>query len=786
MKTRWITAVSVCIFLAWPVGGFADDTQIYSVSGDVASKPNVLIIFDNNAGMGDSANAGDSYNPSTTYPGSYISNGVYKNVTTNQNTSYVYMNMTLSGVTCASAHSGLATNGTWTSSAGSGLKSNGSCGNGGQNIVYLGNLLNYNSAQSSGSSQTEVDAVRQALIGVNGVGGMVNDARKTVNFGLMVFGTNKSGGRLITPVQDLSSDAAYNAFVAALPPATPLLNGNGRPLAESLYDAGIYYQGDYSNSSLTITNQNGNYPSPITASCQKNFVIMITNGDTDGDGSPKLKTNIGDFDGNGLEPGAYGSGTHYLDDVAKYLYERTLLSTGQHIITHTVLVFSPQKDLLQLAADSNHGHGSYHLAADANALSNALTEVLASIVLEANTSYVAPVVPVSPENRTYSGDYVYIGFFRPSVNALWAGNVKKYKIVSGQIVDKNGAAATNSDGSFKDTSVSYWSASSDGGIVEEGGVGSVLVSMTLSPTANYDLTNANMRKIYTYFGTNSQLKHTSNQFVTANASVTPTALGLGATDTTGRDNLVKFIHGQDAYDQDDTPGTTNTRPWILGDVLHSGPAVVAYSATRSVVYGGANDGMLHAFDDATGRELWAYIPNDQLATLWKLNGTVHSYFVDGSPKAYILDNNGNGVIESSNGDKVYLIFGERRGGTTYHAIDVTDPDDPRFLWDIKRGDSGLGELGQTWAAPAMKKIKISSGVKNVFFVGGGYDPVNEDAQPATTDTQGRSIYAIEVETGNRIWSYTVSNNTSMTYAIPSDVAMLDTDRNGYVDRLYVG
>jgi type IV pilus assembly protein PilY1 len=820
MTTRnWLAAFIISCVILGPTASRADDTQIYAVS-NTASKPNVLIIFDNNAGMGSTVSAGDSYVPGTTYAGAYTSNVVYKLVTTNQVTSYVSMNLTLSQVTCTVAHDTLATYGTWTAPAGSGLKNGGTCGNGGSNVVYLGNLLNYNSSPGNGNGQTEVDAVKDVVTNVVGA------ARETVNFGLMVFGSDINGGRIMVPVEDLTSTTSqgvtnYNDFIAKLPPATPLLVGNGRPLAEALYDAGVYYHGDYASNTLTITTQNGSYGSPVTASCQKNFVIIITNGDSDNDSSPKLTT-IGDFDGNGLEPGAYGTGTHYLDDVAKYLYEQTLIASDQHIITHTVLVFSPQKDLLEETADSNHGRGSYHLASDANSLSSALTDVITSIVLEADTSYVAPVVPVSPENRTYSGNYAYIGFFQPQPTALWNGNLKKYGIYQGQLVGNQDAshicdpstgtncvAATDSSGKFDGSVYSYWTTlGPDGGFVVEGGTGEVLESMTLSPTANYDMSNSNVRKIYTYFGTNSQLNNTVNQFVTVNPSVTPSALGLASSDTTGRDKLVKFIHGMDAYDQYNAtsdppgiPGTTDTRPWILGDVLHSGPVVVSYDnglmsghTARSAIYVGANDGMLHAFDDATGKELWAYIPNDLLTLLHTLSGTSHHYFVDGSPKVYLLDNNGNGVIEGtdSNGqhDKVIIIFGERRGGVTYHALDVTDPDDPRFLWDITRGDSNLTELGQTWSSPEITKIAItvsgSTVVKNVFFVGGGYDPTGEDVSPAVADVEGRAIYAIDVETGNRVWSYSVSDNAAMTAAFPSDVTLIDDNRDGFADRLYIG
>ena len=47
---------------------------------------------------------------------------------------------------------------------------------------------------------------------------------------------------------------------------------------------------------------------------------------------------------------------------------------------------------------------------------------------------------------------------------------------------------------------------------------------------------------------------------------------------------------------------------ILGDIIHSRPYYVN-DATNPRVYVGANDGMLHAFDAVTGREVFAYIPS---------------------------------------------------------------------------------------------------------------------------------------------------------------------------------
>ena len=101
----------------------------------------------------------------------------------------------------------------------------------------------------------------------------------------------------------------------------------------------------------------------------------------------------------------------------------------------------------------------------------------------------------------------------------------------------------------------------------------------------------------------------------------------------------------------------------FGDVIHSEPAVVFYSngadgqpdtADDDVkIFVGTNDGQLHCIDDATGNEVWSFVPPDQLGRLLLLsdNAPDHEYFVDGSPTVYYGSN------------QKILVIGSRRGGS---------------------------------------------------------------------------------------------------------------------------
>ncbi len=621
-----------------------------------------------------------------------------------------------------------------------------------------------------------------------------------------------------------------------------LKNDSWSPLAETLYEAGVYFQGGPSP-----FNTGTSYPSPHSSSspvqydCQKNYVLIISDGDPTKDSDPLLSSVPGMTDLN-------GNGKIELDEVADYLYNLDLsggrAAQKQNIMTYTI-GFSTEQPLLQRTA--RYGKGNYFYVWSSQSFDVAFQSFIQD-VLQESTSYVAPVVPISQMERTNAGNRMYLAMFKPTEKNFWRGNIKKYciatkdssgriidcsnKVVSdptvklGDVLDQNGKPVlctperyeNNADGTVnpfgqpgcdsesenqiigtteKPTVQSYWSTGADGASTDHGGVGGKLASRDL---------NTNPRKIYTYFGSDSILSNSSNAFDTSNPSITPGVLGLEAGETEERTRLVKFIQGYDAYDENEIGRRENLtdpllkKDWILGSFVHSRPVVIHYGddyGNRSVIYAGANDGMLHAFedDDNSGDELWAFIPPDLWPSLKNLRGQLVRpdtlpFYVDGAPKAYV-ERDITGKITTA-----ILIFGERRGGNHYIALNVKNPDSPEFLWDISPAGIKFGanplntttdyqKLGQTWSTPLLGRIKLSTGDKWVAFIGGGYD-VNQDlTTPASQDSGGTAVYVIDVLNGSRIWGYSNANNANMKYCIPSDIARVDTDGNGYLDRLYV-
>ncbi|WP_429886508.1 pilus assembly protein [Geoalkalibacter halelectricus] len=668
-------------------------------------------------------------------------------------------------------------------------------------------------------------------------------ANPGVRFGLMRFNF-ENGGRFAT-------SGTYTAYVDDLNEiwqggttkrtkfyeAVDNLTAEGwTPLAETLFEARAYFRG------LPSVFNSGTYTSPMQAHCQNNYIILVSDGMSTRDDDPVLRTicDNGDCTGSGPTKQYNWRGTDHLIDVAWELYNTDMFPhwPGKQNVTTYMVGFGLEGAVAEavelLDAAMHEGTGGRHslafLANDPDGFSAALTAIIDEI-REVHTSFATPVAPASPQNRYASGEHIYLSLFQPIGNGRWRGNLKKFGLAAdGRILDSLGLEATRPDGRFKDSATSYWSVFSDGAEVDKGGAGALL--------ANRNLIN-NPRNIYTNLGP-AQLTHGDNRFALGNAALTRQMLGVGS--DSERDLLMRFVQGFDAYDDNANGNTGENRDWILGDILHSSPAVVHYSANQSVIFVGANDGQLRAFNDGDGQELWSFIPDILLPDLKYLRDGHHTYFVDMTPTVFVLDKNQNGVIEADAGDRVILLFGLRRGGGKdrllspqvrggYYALDVSNPAQPEFLWKITSATPGFAELGESWSNPTLARMRVEvDGVvkdKLVAVFGAGYDnnedrrfgntqsfPPANDATDTTLPTldagqvtspgggaqhnpRGRGIYAVKVgefsgatfertTSPRKIWGYTVADNAAMTFSIPSEVAALDLSHNGYVDRFYVG
>ncbi len=241
---------------------------------------------------------------------------------------------------------------------------------------------------------------------------------------------------------------------------------------------------------------------------------------------------------------------------------------------------------------------------------------------------------------------------------------------------------------------------------------------------------------------------------------------LGQSDPASAAELIDYLRGKEVSGKRSRTIDYNGKGrsvWRLGDIIHSTPAVVGspsagynvrysdssyrefvdeYRNRRQVVYVGANDGMIHAFnggfwdaankqfltqpltgtaaDQPLGEELWAYVPENLLPHMrWLAEPNYqHVYYVDGEPLTFDANVFPKDSVHK-NGWGTILVVGMGLGGapipasigsttetmrSAYVAFDVTDPEQaPTLLGEIT-----LPEMGFTLNKPVVVKRRIPS------------------------------------------------------------------------------
>lgn len=633
-----------------------------------------------------------------------------------------------------------------------------------------------------------------------------------VNIGLMRYSNNGGSGdasaeggmvsHAVVPVDSFRDELMQS--IAANTAA-----GN-TPLAETLYEAHQYFAAAPVFFGVNSLIRPGEpfpsvpesrrpadpslYLSPATQSCQRNFIVYLTDGEPNQD-------NSADDEIEGLLNGSCdgtGSG-RCLDDLAGYMFQNDLrpdVSGAQNVTLYTIGFGEDVDGTTFLVDAATAGGGQNFFAGDTASLTNVLTNIVSEILNDA-TTFVAPAVAVNAFNRTETLSDLYISVFEPSDTYHWPGNLKKYQLQDNEIVDADGEPAIDPDtGFFVGGARSFWSGATDGADVAAGGA------------ASRQPVNSTQRQIYTFLG-DGNLTAATNRVNAGNPAITETLLGLAPGDQPTRDQLLDWTVGFDVQDIDDDGNTSDSRNQ-MGDPLHGQPAVVIYGGTAgspdindAVVFSPTNDGYLHAIDAANGTELWSFIPADLLDRLVDAYRddpqSAKNYALDGDIRALKLDANQDGVVEPSDGDRVLLFFGMRRGGNRYFALDVTNKENPRHLWTL--GPNELPEVGQSWSTPAVARVAVAGVAQNslnlVLIFGGGYDETQDNDQGATlynTDALGNRVFMVDALDGNLLWFAGGPGGTEtpdlvldrMNNSIPSAVRVLDLDGNGFADRMYVG
>lgn len=207
-------------------------------------------------------------------------------------------------------------------------------------------------------------------------------------------------------------------------------------------------------------------------------------------------------------------------------------------------------------------------------------------------------------------------------------------------------------------------------------------------------------------------------------------------------NLVNYLRGQFQHEQrpDNLQQLFRKREQVLGAAINAQPLYVGAPAFRyadenygeyrdsvaaaraGTVYLAANDGMLHAFDSTSGQERWAFIPAGVLPDLWRIADqsfpTNFRYLLDGTPVAGDICPSAPDTNCAASDWRTILVGGFGAAGREYYALDITDPDQPKYLWRLSADVES--QLGYALGKPVITKrrdgswvVVIASGYNNV-------------------------------------------------------------------------
>jgi type IV pilus assembly protein PilY1 len=299
-------------------------------------------------------------------------------------------------------------------------------------------------------------------------------------------------------------------------------------------------------------------------------------------------------------------------------------------------------------------------------------------------------------------------------------------------------------------------------------------------------------------------------------SVTTTDTTQIAANQAFGEKLVAYLLG-DSTNEGKTTGTLRYRDGKkLGDIIHSAPVYVGdpdssryYDVSyqnwannnvptgakgrREMIYVGANDGGLHAFDATTGTEVFVYFPKAVFSTetRWGLHylanrGYEHRYYVDGDVTVAEVYANVDGT-----GDKwrTILVGTLRGGGRSIYAIDISEPSEfttasgvaGNILWEFS--DT---ELGFTYGKPTI--AKLNNGRWAAIF-GNGYIQDSSASGEAMLfikylDQASPSYHTISTGVGSNSAKDCLDAASNCNGL--STPAVVDLGADGAVDRVYAG
>lgn len=589
----------------------------------------------------------------------------------------------------------------------------------------------------------------------------------------------------------------------------------GTPLRQSMDDVGQYYLRSDNSGPWAATP--GTSSATAHLPCRKCYNILMTDGMWTGDATTNAArhadrranidntagTTINPPTGSAITPYTYAPAAPYSDsasntlaDIAMYYWNRDLRTDlanrvapdldnpayWQNMVNFTVglgvngtLAFPGDWAALQAGTKSwpstvsantpsavddlwhaaVNSRGEYFSATNPQEFSEGLSQILNSVALRSESS---SATIAANSTRLDTGTLIYQASFDSSD---WSGKLRALNL--------------NTNGSVN---AEVWNTADPGRI---------------SAPAS--------RNIFTATGTQGTTSTTGVDFTVANwGSLSATQQsqlnnGAAATDTLGGQARLNWLRGDSSLENaNNTQFRVRTRVVnsvsrrnVLGDIINSDPFFVGNkedfgyrslpgtegssyptflsaavadngkSGRRSMIYVGANDGMLHGFDAGAGNEIFGYVPLGVFANLYKLTSPSyqHAYFVDGSPRA------GDAYIGGA--WRTVVVGSTGAGGKSIFALDVTNPDSmgpAKLLWEFSTTTVATHQLGTAMSQPIIARVR--AGNRWVAIFGNGYGVTSGNIKLLVVDLANGSLVQA-IDTG------VSAVNNGLASVVPVDV-----------------
>lgn len=658
-------------------------------------------------------------------------------------------------------------------------------------------------------------------------------AGQPVSAGLMLFSKAEAGaGAYVRAALRPLSSAGSADWITRINALNPVDDtGATASHALALHEAYLYLRGQVARSGVIPAADRAAFEDVpryrhSTAACGRDHLIIINQGEPDSTenslAESLLAARSGKWADDPLPLSPSDHRVNWADEYARYL---RLSGITTHSLDVSPTGSRPAR-ASWLRSIAREGRGHYAAIHSIRDLQQALRAIFRDVEpVQGRSSAVLPADPTQPGLQL---PQVYTGLFKTVPTVRWTGNLK----LNGLDRDTVTTGLT-SQWTFQSD---YWqfrcgdtravvsecgnppasSDAPDGAVTDKGGFGQHL-RQTVSMRTLLTCPSAQACLPGTVLGATAETRFSAD-----NPAIKPPDLAVA--DATERDRLVAWVRGEDNLDVPERK-TGEVRPSVTGETIHARPVVLDYNRSGGgcrdqgsvgqdvVVFHADNQGMIHAVRGGNaaadaGTELWGFIPREAWSQFRRVreNSAVINFPslpLDPDNKPYLLDGPLTVWADDANHDcrytpgvdSVWLFAGMGRAGRSMYALDVTEPERPRFLWYRDNNSPGFAELGQTWSAPQPTWIRQGQQRIPALLMGAGYDPRAEDrAYDLTTRSyqaplagqagMGRGVFVLAARSGEILRFF--GQTEGLNHSIASDLAILKQPGTGVAYRAYVG